>query len=148
MKVSRVEEELIEGVLALDNLLHQLERVLEEAHFPLEIDTYGGRDYIGYYFTKDEDYRQEFWCGMIYTEPQYLIFQYTESLRSRVGPVIDDVDLEKYPMHPETEDEQKKYWRVLPFRERGFFSMNASDQIKEIKAFVEACVTPTTTDGN
>ncbi|MFA4836960.1 MAG: hypothetical protein WC749_12930 [Dehalococcoidia bacterium] len=145
MKVEKVGEELVEGVRALSNLLFQLESAIEEAHFPYRKDAHNAYDRFGYYFTKDKEYHDEFWCGVVCSEPQYLVFKYTKQLRMRVSPIIGEVDIEKYPRHPEIKDELKQYWRLLPFRERGFFSLQASEQVKEIRSFIQACVAPTVT---
>ncbi len=128
MSIQRVGWEYINGIPALNNLIDMIEEAIKAAGIPFSRTSKKAYawDYKGFYMVDGE-----FWCGILYNEPEVIRFQIAD--RKSFDSKLVDKDKIGYPVS------ENKYSILvdLPLEDIHFFSLDKDKQLEEITKFVK-----------
>ena len=128
MSIQRVGWEYINGMPAFNNLINMIESALQSAKIPIYKKSTGW-DYKGFLLDN-----QEYWCGIVYDEPEVVRFQLLN--RKSFDLRLADEDKIDYPA---SESKDKRSILIdLPFEDKYFFSLDKDRQLEEITKFVKS----------
>jgi len=127
MAIQKVGWEYINGMPAFNNLISMIEAALQSAKIPIYRNSTGW-DYKGFLLEN-----QEFWCGIVYDEPEVIRFQITD--RKGFAAMLEAGDEIEY-LVSEAKD-KRSIFVDLSLEDIHFFSLDKDKQLEEITRFVK-----------